>query len=308
MGAGRGSVMPIGLAFAGVVMLSGCSGLVFVANNLSQGITEFEAMPNEGSAPLDVRFGWRKTAASEPDCEIAIDGRSVASMPCGDERHEYTFTEPGAYEVVLRNTTYGGSDDALVVVLPAADAAETGLWVRTRPIHNPEDRPQWRELNPGIPDRAGSFVECAVADDSIDYGYRSSYRERDVSELSFTWAFEPPPRSAAPGATVELDHAMVVSGTMKGQADSMNGSGRLTADLRDVPGGRIGMSGFAVANPDLSTEAAETASVTFPTDGDRFVVEAVFIGVTNFGGPSAGPLGCDIRWLYELRRAPTPGE
>ncbi len=308
MGTGRGKVMSIGLASAAVVVLSGCSGLVFVANNISQGITEFEAVPNEGSAPLDVGFVWRKTAASEPDCEIAIDGRSVTSMPCADERYDYTFTEPGAYEVVLRNTTYGGSDDALVVVLPAADAAETGLWVRTRPIHNPEARPQRRELHPGNPDRSGSFVECAVSDESIDYGYRSSYLEQDVSELSFTWAFEPPPWSATPGATVELHHALVVSGTRKGKPDSISGGGRLTAGLRDVPGGRIGMSGFAIANPDLSTEAAEVASVTFPTDGDRFVVEAVFTGVTNFGDASARPLGCDIRWLYELRRAPTPGE
>ena len=308
MGTGRRKVISIGMAFVAVMVLSGCSGLIFVANNISQGITEFDAVPNEGSAPLDVRFVWRKTAAAEIDCEIAIDGRSIASMPCGDEGYEYTFTEPGAYEVVLRNTTYGGSDDALVVVLPAADAAETGLWVRTRPIHNPEERPQRRQLHPGNPDRSGSFVECDVTDESIDYGYRSSYLQRDVSELSFTWAFVPPPRSAAPGATVELDHAMVVSGTMEGQPDSMNGNGRISASLRDVPGGEIGVSGFAVANTDLSSEAADTASVTFPTDGDRFVVEAVFTGVTTFGGTSTGPLGCDIRWLYELRRASTPAD
>ena len=104
MGTGRGKVMSIGLASAAVVVLSGCSGLVFVANDISQGITEFEAVPNEGQRAARRGLRLTRPAASEPDCRSPSTVEFVTSMPCADERYNYAFTEPGAYEVVLRNT------------------------------------------------------------------------------------------------------------------------------------------------------------------------------------------------------------
>jgi len=118
----------------------------------------------------------------------------------------------------------------------AAPEARTPVWLLVEFERNPYELPLSTDLYTENESYEGSFEQCGLESNSIDYRHIAHYRDDKLADLLFAYSFDDPPPRVDAGETITLAHSLHVSGMVKvGGQHYPSGRAQYSTDFSITP-------------------------------------------------------------------------